>query len=359
LNPDSPIEETIWLHGRYLIDDLLAKADQPATIQYPIHLAVAGVIYTLVFGPHQNIREDLEFQKFLRTNEIFTDMQKAGGNPADLMPWLSMFFQNRVKQFMSITTGFRSIIQRQEQEHRATFKPNRARDIMDALIQVSRDTPEEELRAAGMTHEHIMSTPSDLIGAGQNTVTSTLNWISLYMVLFPHIQDRVQQEIDDVLGDDQPTPLDRKRMPYTEACLLESWRYSAQVPFLLPHSSTCDTTLFDYDIPKDTLVFVNMWSVGRDPDVWRDPDTFDPTRFLDEDGMLNKTKAEDIFAFGAGKRRCLGELLARVESFILFAMMMQNVRLEKAPGVEYSLKGKFGLSLDCQDYEYIVRKRVK
>ncbi|KAM3205479.1 cytochrome 98A2-like [Capsicum annuum] len=64
-----------------------------------------------------------------------------------------------------------------------------------------------------------------------------------------------------------------------------------------------------YDIPKESIVYVNVWVVARDPAVWKDPLEFRPERFLEEDVDM---KGHDyrLLSFGAGRRICPGAQLA-------------------------------------------------
>ena len=89
-----------------------------------------------------------------------------------------------------------------------------------------------------------------------------------------------------------------------------------------------------------------MWTAGRDPRVWKDPETIDPTRFLDSDGDFDKKKAVDSLAFGGGKRRCTGEQLGRLERFTFFTRMMQRCRFETVSGREYSMDGVYSFNME-------------
>ena len=198
---------------------------------------------------------------------------------------------------------------------------------------------------------------AELVSGGRETVSATLAWSILYLVTNPKVQERLQAEIDNNLEGEVPRPTDRKKMPYVEAFLLETWRRACLDIFLLPHAASRDTSLYGYDIPKGTVIYVNMYAVNHDPKVWPNPMTFDPTRFLDPEGNVDKTKAEDVLAFGAGKRRCIGELMGRQESFIMLVMLCKKFLFEKVPGVTYDVKGQFGMTLIPKHYEYIVRER--
>ena len=70
-----------------------------------------------------------------------------------------------------------------------------------------------------------------------------------------HVQTKLQAEIDCVIGAEKfPTPDNRKWMPYTDATMLEIWRYSSQTPLAIPHKSNKDVVLDGYLIQKDSVV---------------------------------------------------------------------------------------------------------
>ncbi|XP_026470618.1 probable cytochrome P450 304a1 [Ctenocephalides felis] len=121
-------------------------------------------------------------------------------------------------------------------------------------------------------------------------------------------------------------------MPYTESCLRETMRIETLVPLNLPHRAQTDTSLNGYNIPKNTMVITNLWSIHHDSDIWGDPEVFRPERFLDSRGLLKK---KDItLPFGAGKRLCAGETFARQNMFLMFASLVQNFIFSPAPGKE-------------------------
>jgi methyl farnesoate epoxidase/farnesoate epoxidase len=74
--------------------------------------------------------------------------------------------------------------------------------------------------------------------------------------------------------------------------------------------------------PQNTTLLVNIWGVLHDHEHWGDPEVFRPERFLDADGRF--IKDEWMIQFGAGKRVCLGEILARNMLFLIFSTLMQE-----------------------------------
>ena len=120
------------------------------------------------------------------------------------------------------------------------------------------------------------------------------------MMLHPDIQDKVQAEIDDVIGADRlPSLQDRTRMPYTEAVTLEISRMASIVPFAVPHRCTETFTLRGYTIPANTLCLSNIYAVHMDPNNFPQPEVFRPERFLSEDGRKIR-KSDFLIPFGIG-----------------------------------------------------------
>ena len=87
-------------------------------------------------------------------------------------------------------------------------------------------------------------------------------------------------------------------MPYTEAILNESQRLSSVVVILPPHRAVEDTILDVYKIPKDTVVLLNVYASHMDPDVYPDPNSFRPERYINKDGVYQTQ--EHIMQFGKG-----------------------------------------------------------
>ncbi|XP_072043211.1 cytochrome P450 2U1-like [Amphiura filiformis] len=156
---------------------------------------------------------------------------------------------------------------------------------------------------------------------------------------FPKIQDRIHQELDAVVGRNRlPRLADEKDLPYTCATLLEAQRMGSVVAFGSPHVCGEDTTLGPYAIPKGTVVVANLWAIHYDPDLWPNPDEFNPERFLDEDGVLQKN--EELIPFSTGLRMCPGEHLAKMELYIFFTHLLHQFTIKKPANTPpLSLKG--------------------
>lgn len=145
------------------------------------------------------------------------------------------------------------------------------------------------------------------------------------------MQDRVQEELDRVLGPGRPPRLeDQRSLPYTSAVLHEVQRFITLLPHM-PRCTAATTRLHGYLLPKGTPVIPLLSSVLLDKTQWETPHQFNPGHFLDASGCFVKRAA--FLPFSAGRRVCVGESLARTELFLLFAGLLQRFRLLPPPGL--------------------------
>jgi cytochrome P450 len=105
-------------------------------------------------------------------------------------------------------------------------------------------------------------------------------------------------------------------MPYTEAVIAETLRYSSILPNGAFQRVVKDTEFRGYTIPKDTNILHNVLYIHFDPAVWVDPEKFRPERFLSVDEKVFK-KNEALMPFSTGRRQCLGETLVRHNLFFI------------------------------------------
>ncbi|XP_074492012.1 cytochrome P450 2J1-like isoform X2 [Sebastes fasciatus] len=208
---------------------------------------------------------------------------------------------------------------------------------------------QNEDKDAGFNLENLSFCTMDLFAAGTETTTTTLHWGLLYMIYYPHIQERVQAEIDAVVGSSkQPSMTDKENMPYTDAVIHEIQRMANILPLNLIHVTNRETTLDKYTFPKGTFVMPTLISVLRDESMWETPHSFNPQHFLDQDGKFRKREA--FLAFSAGKRVCLGEQLARTELFLFFTSILQRFSLTAPDGEQPTLEFKLGATLCPKPY---------
>lgn len=174
------------------------------------------------------------------------------------------------------------------------------------------------------------------------------------MARHQEVQQRVRAEIHEHIGKERAQQVsDRSVLHFTEAVLCEVHRFGAIAPDAVPHRAISDVKLRGFDIPKNSMVFPNLFAVHRDPHLWPDPWHFNPEanfiRKQRENGEIELKNTEYLIPFGIGRRMCLGEALSRQELFIFFVGLLQHFQIKPAldqPLPPEDVPGKIG-SIRC------------
>ena len=205
---------------------------------------------------------------------------------------------------------------------------------------------------------NLKNTLFDLFLAGSDTTSAALNWGMLYMILNPEVQDKVRQELKANIGSRKPKVSDRSQTPFTEAVIHEIQRKGNIAPIGVFHRNDKIIDIGPYQIPNDTMIVTTLGEIHNDPDYFPQPQKFDPQRYLslDDDNNLKFTPHPRVVPFGMGKRRCLGENLARMSLYKFFTSIIQ--RYEIVNGQEFTPRDEYfpGLVLVPQPYKLKFKK---
>jgi len=239
-----------------------------------------------------------------------------------LPAWMPGSFKAEAAEAKCYATGFRKVLfgMAIERMGSGTGVPSMISDAV-RRNEVNGNLPEVTLA--------IRNTSSVAYGAASETTSATLDVFVLSMVLFPDAQRRAQKEIDTVVGSDRlPDFSDRGSLPFVEAVLLETLRWHPAVPLGLPHAITIDDVYEGSSIPKGTTVFVNVWGLAHDEEIYPEPYKFEPGRFVKENETF--TENDPSFTFGFGRRRCPGQHVATASLWIAIASMLATFDFLKA-----------------------------
>lgn len=233
-----------------------------------------------------------------------------------------------------------------------------ARDLVDAYI-VEQKKHEKVGKDNYFSDQQLVQIMSDIFSAGLETVTSTIEWSVLFLILNPDCQEKIQQEIDQVIGRKRMPQLDDlSQMPYTEATIYEVLRRSNVVSLGNAHATLDDACIAGYRIPKGTQVLPNLYRIHMDPKLWDEPDKFNPSRFI----VNERAHKPDYFIpFSVGRRMCLGDVLAKMEVFLFLVGLLQKYDLsvadedrEKPP----QIKGTIGISNTPVSFKVNIKSRL-
>ncbi|XP_043837527.1 cytochrome P450 1A1-like [Dromiciops gliroides] len=350
------LEEHVKKEAEFLIQKFQEQKGHFDPFKYVV-VSVANVICAICFGKRYE-HEDQELLSIVTLSAQFVEVA-ASGNPADFIPVLRYLPSSKMTVFRDLNEKVTDFVQKLVKEHYKRFEKGCIRDITDSLIEHGREKKLDENANVLLSEKKIVNIVLDLFGAGFDTVTTAISWSLMYLVARPEVQKKIQEELDLVIGRERwPKLSDRPQLPYTEAFILETFRHSSFLPFTIPHSTTRATTLNNFYIPKGRCVFVNQWQINHDQKLWGDPSVFRPERFLSADGTINKALSEKVIMFGLGKRKCIGEMIARGEVFLFLAMLLHQMEFSVPSGVELDLTPIYGLTMKharCEHFQAQLR----
>ncbi|CAN4126472.1 unnamed protein product [Withania somnifera] len=203
-----------------------------------------------------------------------------------------------------------------------------------------------EGRESGPTNPELVTLCSEFLNGGTDTTATALEWAIGRLIENPSIQKKMYEEIKSIVGDKKVDENDIEKMPYLNAVVNELLRKHPPTYFTLTHTVTKPVKLGGYDIPMDANVEFFVNGIAHDPNLWSEPDKFDPDRFLSgrEDADITGVKGVKMMPFGVGRRICPGLGLATVHVNLMLARMVQEFEWSLYPGnskVDFSEKLEF------------------
>ncbi|XP_006014869.1 cytochrome P450 2C19-like isoform X1 [Alligator sinensis] len=319
------IEMQIQEEAQYLVKKLSSTQKMPFDPTFLLSCAVSNIICSIIFGKHR----DYEDRKFLTLmglmNDIFHVVSSHWGQLYQLFPSLMDVLPGPHKRMFKNVDELKKFISEEVKKHQDSLDPSSPQDIIDCfLTKMEQDKHNDK---SEFYLENLVATTFDLFIAGTETPSTTLRYGLLILLKYPEIQEKVQKEIDFVIGRTQSACMaNRSQMPYTDAVVHEIQRFIAVIPLGLPHTVSQDTPFRQYIIPKGTTIYPILSSVLHDSKEFPDPEQFNPEHFLNENGTFRKSNF--FMPFSAGKRICLGESLARMEIFLILVTILQNFTLK-------------------------------
>ncbi|XP_060221884.1 cytochrome P450 2J3-like isoform X3 [Meriones unguiculatus] len=335
------LEQRIQEEAHHLVEVMGEEGGQPFDPHFNINNAVSNIICSITFGERFEY-DDSQFQKLLK---LLDDAMYLGSsvmvNLYNIFPWIIKYLPGQHQTLLATWKDLKSYISDIIDNHRKDWNPDEPRDFIDAFLDEMTKHPDKT--TTSFNEETLICSTLDLFLAGTETTSTTLRWAMLYMALYPEVQEKVQAEIDRVIGQGRlPSLADRDTMPYTNAVIHEVQRMGNIIPLNVPREVAVDTTLAGFHLPKGSMVLTNFTALHMDPKEWATPDVFNPEHFL-ENGQFKKREA--FLPFSMGKRACLGEQLARSELFIFFTALLQKFTFKPPANEKLSLKFRFGITI--------------
>jgi cytochrome P450 len=144
----------------------------------------------------------------------------------------------------------------------------------------------------------------------------------------PRVREKAQAELRQAFKGKEPiSETDLEELTYLKLVVKETLRLHPPSPLLVPRECIELTIIDGYEIPKKTMVLINAWAIGRDPQYWNDAESFIPERF---EGNLIDFKGSNFeyIPFGAGRRMCPGMTFGLASVMFPVALLLYHFNWE-------------------------------
>ncbi|XP_021625601.1 cytochrome P450 705A5 [Manihot esculenta] len=229
------------------------------------------------------------------------------------------------EQLKNLSTQIDELLEKILKEHEERAKKDSDeggdQDLMDILLKVYQDEKAE----FQISRSQMKAFFVDLFIAGTHTTADSTHWIMAMLINHPKVFKKLREEIESVVGKNRLVEeSDISKLHYLQAIVKETLRLYPLGP-LIPRTNCEDCKIGGFDIPKETIVLINLYSIMRDPNIWDNPDEFKPERFLVSDHKeTNKQKhLMGYVPFGGGRRMCPGSHLGLTIIHVNVASMVQ------------------------------------
>ncbi|XP_055952745.1 cytochrome P450 4C1-like [Argiope bruennichi] len=187
---------------------------------------------------------------------------------------------------------------------------------------------EHHLKDPSFTEENIIEQVDTFMLAGQDTTAAAMSWTLYCLGIYPEVQKQVHEELDAIFGDEKNMDISREilsHMRYLECVIKETMRLYPVIP-LITRENDREFKVLNHTVEKGTICVILFTALHRDPEVFPDPEKFDPDRFLPENCAGRHPYA--YTPFSAGPRNCIGQKFAMMEAKTILACILAHFRVK-------------------------------
>lgn len=197
-------------------------------------------------------------------------------------------------------------------------------DLLSTLL-TARDPADRQ----GLSDTEIVDQVITFFLAGSETTATTLAWAVHLLAGHPEVERRLHAEVDAVLAGAVARFDDLPKLELTSGVVTETLRMYPPA-WILARATTTDTHLGGHPLPAGSLLFYSPYLLHHRPDLYPNPENFDPDRWTD--GHRAPPAREAFIPFAGGARKCIGDTFAVTEITLALATLATRWRLCLLPG---------------------------
>lgn len=320
----------------YLLESMQAIHDltlAPHKYEDVFYRFAAGIIFRIAFGKTLNGPSRSFLPRVLKVVHTVERVGSPGAYLVDTLP-----FMLRIPKFLA---PFKQELEQLHDEELLLFRELLEDVRQDMALNKSPPCFErtflENKDKYGLTDDEGAYVVGAAFEAGASTTAGSLMSFTLAMVTHPEWFARMQQEVDQVVGTERlPVFEDIPNLPIMRAIMKEVLRWRPTAAGGIPHKLTQDDVYEGMFLRAGTIVHANQWAIHREPALYPDPETFNPSRWLEPDYPTYKEplsiypNLQNYSAFGVGRRICAGQNVAEPSMYIVAARIAWSFDLSKA-----------------------------
>ncbi|KAJ0857754.1 Germacrene A hydroxylase [Helianthus annuus] len=245
-------------------------------------------------------------KEILTTYDIpFANRETGGFDVADIFPSKKFLHHLSGKRgrLTSIHNKLDSLINNLVAEHTVSKSSKVNETLLDVLLRLKNS---EEFP---LTADNVKAIILDMFGAGTDTSSATVEWAISELIRCPRAMEKVQAELRQALnGKERIKEEEIQDLPYLNLVIRETLRLHPPLPLVMPRECRQAMNLAGYDVANKTKLIVNVFAINRDPEYWKDAESFNPERFENSNTTIMGADYEYL-PFGAGRRMCPGSAL--------------------------------------------------
>ncbi len=261
-------EKNIAMESTALIEVLDTKNGNTCSPYQLLNNCTANVLCAVVFGN----RYDYDDDEFCYLTDLLRRIMHLLGEGA----WSIMvpkYYQNKdTIEALKLVKDINKFVGKRVSEHKMDYDSEDMRDFIDTCLKAIEGSPKIEDPYSYLQEDNMIAVLFQLFLAGTSTTAETLEWCCLYMMVYPEVQEKIQQEMDEVVGRNRlPLISDQDDLPYTRSVLLEIQRHVTVAPLGVFHTTSDDVFIQGYRIPKvhvfirQRSAYVTPWKLDQAP----------------------------------------------------------------------------------------------
>ncbi|KAL4888249.1 cytochrome P450 [Aspergillus ambiguus] len=310
---------------------LASFVQKPADYEKWFELYASGVVYRIGFGRWIETGHESDFKRIIAVGKNVERVATPGSYLVDSFPLLNVipealapFKREAARLHAEELSLFRKLQQDvQEESSEGQRRSSFTRTFLD-----NRETYQ-------LSDDEAAYVIGTLFEAGSGTTAAAMMSFCLAMCHHPEWQSKMQDELDDRVGDRMPGFSDISQLPTIRAVIKEVLRWRPVTAGNVPHQLIKDDSYQGYFFPKGTVFHANQWAIHRDPETYPDPESFRPDRWLDpkfptyQEPLTKFPTLQNYSCFGFGRRICPGQTIAERSLNILTARIAWAVTLSR------------------------------